>query len=153
LRDGAEWATFGDVDVAELIAENAERRREVAELQSGLTDAQARIRLLEERLGQDSTNSSKPPSTDGPAVKRPPRARKTGRRRGAQPGHQGRARSLVPIDEVDEVIDCVPTSCAACGSERLEEDPNPERHQVVDIPEPVTMRPVGGRPRTAPGCG
>jgi len=30
-----------------------------------------RVRELQEQLGQNSTNSSKPPSSDGPAVKRP----------------------------------------------------------------------------------
>src|SRR5690242_18089407 len=60
-----------------------------------------RVQALEERLGQNSTNSSKPPSSDGPAVKRaPPRPRGT-RRKGGQPGHPRHTRPLLPPDHVE----------------------------------------------------
>ncbi len=47
-----------------------------------------RIAELEERLGTNSTNSSKPPSSDPPSVKRRPPAPASGRKRGGQPGHR-----------------------------------------------------------------
>jgi hypothetical protein len=55
-------------------------------------DLKAEVAELRERLGQNSSNSSKPPSSDPPSYKRksPPESR--GRKRGGQPGHQGSAR-------------------------------------------------------------
>lgn len=47
-----------------------------------------RIAELEDRLKQNSGNSSKPPSSDGPEVVPPVRKRPaSGKKRGAQPGH------------------------------------------------------------------
>ena len=46
-----------------------------------------RIAALEARLGQDSSNSSRPPSSDGPQVKRGVPRVPGGRRRGGQEGH------------------------------------------------------------------
>jgi hypothetical protein len=50
---------------------------------------------LRERLGQNSQNSSKPPSSDPPSASRPNNRQPSGRKRGGQPGHQGCARKLV----------------------------------------------------------
>ena len=59
-------------------------------------DLKAEINELRERLGQNSTNSSKPPSSDPPSYQpQPPREAK-GRKRGGQPGHQGYSRELKP---------------------------------------------------------
>ncbi|MGW1682540.1 DUF6444 domain-containing protein [Saccharopolyspora sp. NPDC002376] len=72
---------------AELEAENAELKR---------------------RVGLNSRNSSKPPSSDGPEHGRPPKSlrRATGRKPGEQPGAQGF--SLRLVDHPDEVVDHVP---------------------------------------------
>src|SRR5271165_4649524 len=43
------------------------------------------VRELEQRLRQNSSNSSRPPSTDAPTVKRPPPKPPSGRSRGGQP--------------------------------------------------------------------
>src|SRR5579885_3479485 len=59
-----------------------------------------RVRELEARLGRNSTNSSRPPSTDAPAVKRAPPRPAAGRRRGGQPGHPLQGRALLPPDHV-----------------------------------------------------
>src|SRR6516162_7795574 len=64
-----------------------------------------RIAELEERLGKDSTNSSKPPSSDPPSVKRRPPAPASGRKRGGQPGHRHHTRALVPPERVRRVTD------------------------------------------------
>src|SRR5688572_8440127 len=60
-----------------------------------------RVRELEERLGQNSTNSSRPPSTDPPAVKRAPPRPPSGRARGGQPGHRLQRRPLLPADHTE----------------------------------------------------
>ena len=43
---------------------------------------------------------------------------------------------MVPLDQVDELIPCMPERCTCCGKALTGSDPNPERHQQVDIPEP-----------------
>src|SRR5689334_20525185 len=70
-----------------------------------------RIAELEERLGKDSTNSSKPPSTDPPSVKRRPPVPPSGKERGGQPGHRHHRRALVPPERLRHVIECRPPHC------------------------------------------
>jgi transposase len=89
---------------------------------------------LRERLGQNSRNSSKPPSSDPLSVSRPNNRQPSGRKRGGQPGHQGRTRKLLPPEEVDTVIDLRPTTCRQCGHLLMGNDPDPVRHQVSGIP-------------------
>ncbi len=91
-------------------------------------------------LTRDSTNSSKPPSSDGPAAKpRPRRPMKSKKRNpGGQPGHKGTNRNLVAVEEVDRVIPVFPDACSHCGAV-LTPEPDEHfgkywRHQVVDIP-------------------
>ncbi len=62
----------------------------------------ARIERLEEKLRENSRNSSLPPSTDPPGKGSQPR-RSSGRRQGGQPGHEGTARKLVAESELDVV--------------------------------------------------
>lgn len=96
-----------------------------------------RIAALEERLGKDSTNSSRPPSSDPPSIKRRPPAPASGKKRGGQPGHRHHARALVPPEQLRQVIDCKPPRCRRCGDELHGDDPEPIRHQVAEVP-PVT---------------
>lgn len=112
-----------------------------------LLQMSARIEELERKvalLTRDSSNSSKPPSSDGPAAKpkarRPVKSKK--RKPGGQPGHKGANRDLIPIEEINEVIPVFPDTCDHCGA-ALTQEPNSVqsngkywRHQVLDIPEP-----------------
>src|SRR3989449_4149997 len=93
-----------------------------------------RVAQLEARLNQTSRNSSKPPSSDPPGAR--PRSTKepTGRKSGGQPGHEGHGRKLKPESEVDQIIDVRPEHCGQCGTLLLGEDPEPERHQVTELP-------------------
>lgn len=98
---------------------------------------EAEVAELKERLGQSSQNSSRPPSTDRPEGKRPPPRAPSGRKRGAQPGHPRYERTLLPLEQVQEVIVCTPTHCRRCGAALHGDDPRPLRHQVLEMP-PVT---------------
>lgn len=113
--------------VAALEAENGVLRAENAE--------------LKRQLGQNSRNSSKPPSTDGPEQTPPPRSlrRTTGRKPGKQPGAQGC--SLKLVDDPDEVIDHVPACCRDCGTGlALAVSAGVTRRQVRDVaPAVVTI--------------
>src|SRR5262249_36719113 len=95
-----------------------------------------RIAELEERLGSNSTNSSKPPSSDGPEVKRAPPKERGKRRSGGQPGHP---RATRPLLEPTQTFACKPDACRRCGAALSGEDPQPLRHQVLELPE---VRPV-----------
>ena len=92
----------------ELIAIILEQGKIIAKLTE-------RIKELEEQLNQNSRNSSKPPSTDGPG--KPPvksLRERSGRGPGGQRGHKGHG---MKIDrEPDEVIKIVPSVCCGCGN-------------------------------------
>jgi transposase len=115
--------------VAELEAALVERDRVIAEQGE-------RIAELERRLGQDSSNSSRPPSSDAPWDKKPAKKRssrgRSGRNPGKQPGASSTSRSL--IDDPDEIVVLEPECCRGCASS-LAGVPvaGYERRQVVDV--------------------
>lgn len=112
-----------------------ELRRKSREQQKQLRELQALVRELESKLNTNSSNSSIPPSKDplnAPGRESKARSKKA---RGAQPGHGKTSRPLLPVEEVDEVIDVRPTTCDCCGLELDGDDPNPHRHQVSELPE------------------
>ena len=110
-----------------------------AALEALVLDLLRRVAALEERLNQNSRNSHKPPSQDPPnAPARPDKARSK-RKPGGQPGHEGKKRDLLPIEDVDEVVPYLPASCEHCGASLPKApspgDPPPVRHQVFELPE------------------
>lgn len=129
-------------------------------LESHLSVLEARVyalqeqnRTLQERLNQTSRNSSRPPSSDPPQSPRPRRPR-SGRRRGGQPGHAGHTRTLLPVEEVDEVVILKPDRCRGCQAPLWGEDVQPFRHQVIEIPpiQPVVTE-YQWHQLTCPTCG
>jgi len=114
--------------IEELTALNAEQGQRIAEQAE-------RIVELERRLGQNSRNSSKPPSTDGPqAPARRSSRTKFGRKQGKQPGAQGRALRLV--EDPDEIVDHLPAACGGCGGGLGDAvAAGVIRRQVHDIPQ------------------
>jgi transposase len=99
-----------------------------------IIELKVRVTALEARLGTNSSNSSKPPSSDGYAKPSPKSLRrKSGRKRGGQPGHPGT--TLQQVAEPDAVKTHLPEYCV-CGH-CLEHDPvhHTERRQVLELPE------------------
>jgi transposase len=96
---------------------------------------QQHIADLEARLNQNSTNSSKPPSSAYPHAKPIRPTRKSPRGTGGQPGHAKYQRSLLPTEQCQRVIPCVPPTCRRCAAPLSGTDPQPLRHQVWDLPE------------------
>jgi transposase len=117
-------------------------------------DLKAEVAELRERIGQNSSNSSKPPSSDPPSYKPGPKREPRGRKRGDRPGHQGTARRLLPAEEVDHLVELKPASCPACGRKLRGVDPRPERRQVSEVP-PVRAEVTEYRRHALPcsGCG
>lgn len=122
-------------------------------LQQQVEALTARVKELEDRLGKDSHNSSKPPSSDG-YKKKPVSLRPvTGRKTGGQQGHNGK--TLLFSDTPDTLVLHSPNACRDCGH-TLEEvtGTEGERRQVLDLP-PLALVTTEHRAmhKTCPHCG
>ncbi len=98
---------------------------------------------LSRRLGLNSTNSSKPPSSDGLKRKRrtarsPERERRKrlGRRPGKQKGAPGH--HLAPTMRPNQVVELLPAVCEKCSGSLVEHagEAGMEKRQVMDPPPP-----------------
>src|ERR1700675_2643291 len=113
----------------------------------------ARVAQLEAQLGKDSSNSSLPPSTAHPHAK-PPRAKRPKRRApGGQPGHAKHERALIPVEQCQAVVPCLPPACRRCGEPLNGADPEPLRHQVWELPEILPVVTEYQRHRLVCACG
>ena len=95
------------------------------------------------QLEKDSTNSSKPPSSDNPQDKNQQAKtdNKKKRKPGGQPGHKGSNRELMPVEEVNDLLHCYPEKCDNCGKTLPQDETanvvgEPFRWQVAEI-EPI----------------
>jgi transposase len=145
-------ALAGGEPARELIVRLFER---VAEQGERLGEQGERLEKLERRLGQNSRNSSLPPSSDrGSAPERPPRKRSE-RKQGGQPGHRGVSRELA--DDPDETIRHPPERCRKCGRELGDGARvvgRPARHQVIELPDSAVITTEHQLLKAAcPGCG
>ena len=120
--------------------ENGELRALVETLAARLNAVEAENAELKRKLGQNSRNSSKPPSSDSPFVKPAPQSlrRKSGRKPGGQPGHPGS--TLAQVADPDETLRHEPGSCTGCGADLAgAPEVGMEKRQVFDLP-PMTAR-------------
>src|SRR5439155_18368791 len=96
------------------------------------------IREPQARLKQDATNSSLPPSANPPQGRKPVQKKKTGRKRGAQPGHYAHLRERLPPEQVQQIIAFIPRKCHDCGATLPEaagpNNPEPSWGQYVELP-------------------
>jgi transposase len=127
----------------------------VAALETVVQRLEATVQQLTERRQQDSRTSSRPPSSDPPqAPGKRPRREPSGRRPGGQPGHEGQTRALVPSETVDVVVPIKPERCHHGQHPLQEEDSQPQRHQMTEIPPVKPMVTEYQRPRlVCPACG
>jgi transposase len=113
-------------------AAQAAIRALVQSYQEQLAALQRRIADLEQRLGQNSTNSSRPPSSDPPTIKRAPPRSPSGRRSGGQPGHALQQRPW--LEPTQPPIALRPLACRQCRKPLTGTDPQPLRHQALELP-------------------
>jgi transposase len=104
----------------------------VVGLETRVAQLEARVADLEAKLNQNSANSSKPPSSDGPQVKPAPPKTPSGKKRGGQPGHRKHERVILPPDEI---VEHRPARCGRCAARLTGTDPHPILDQVFDLPE------------------
>ena len=113
----------------------------VSDLRTMVEALQAEVADLKRQLGQNSRNSSKPPSSDSPFVK--PAAKslrgKSGKKPGGQLGHPGSTLALV--DDPNERLRHEPGPCTGCGAD------------LADAPEVGVERRGGVRPTADDGAG
>ena len=128
----------------------------IEQLLATIAKHEERIKSLEERLNKNSRNSSKPPSTDAYASKKPtPKSRrqKSGKKVGGQKGHLGT--TLKMVDNPDEIVIHEVNQCSNCHTS-LEDDvaKDYERRQIFDIP-PVQLYSTEhrGEIKICPKCG
>lgn len=88
--------------------------------------------LLLERLQLSSRNSSKPPSSDGPAAGNRAQRRASQRKLGAQKKHPGSYRAMLPEQQLSEVVECRPPALCECGAAVTAAPSQPRRHQVFE---------------------
>ncbi|TDT97850.1 transposase [Streptomyces sp. 846.5] len=123
----------------ELAVLVVELRSELTAARTELAPARVRIADLEARLGQNSTNSSKPPSSDGLARPAPEVAAWEVRAwPGPSQGAGGATLRQVPVP--DETVTHRPGPCTGCGSD-LSDAPvvATERRQVFDLPQELRL--------------
>ncbi len=130
-------------EVDRLSRENEKLRQELIERDKKIAELDKEIGKLERKLGlrrQNSTTSSKPPSSDGLAGeqrKRGSRRKKSRRKPGGQPGHRGHWRGLAPLSRVDRVIEVFPSKCRHCESRlspKMSTQGEARQHQVTELP-------------------
>jgi transposase len=104
-------------------------------LESRVQQLEARVHELEDRLSKDSSNSSKPPSSDG--LKRKPKSlrKQSGKKPGGQQGRTGKG--LAQVNNPDVIVTHTPSNCTGCGFDLSREGGvTVEHRQVFDIPPP-----------------
>lgn len=138
-----------DLRIAELESQVAALKAQLADLKAQLAAFQARV---------DDLSKRQPPRVQASQLPKAPDKQPTGRKPGAQPGHPPHLKQLLPAARVKETHVYAPQACAHCAaplpSETQPADPQPKRHQVIDLPESAAFaiehQALG---RTCPCCG
>jgi len=109
-------------------------KRTILEMSNMIEKLTRRIEELESQLSKNSSNSHKPPSSDGLKKKIKNNREKSGKQQGAQPGHKGT--TLQFSEQPDETISCKVEGYCECGEDlRLIPAKGIERRQTIELPK------------------
>lgn len=146
LREKDKIVAMLQAGYSPIVAENDALRQqveslhaEIGALQDALDKSEDRAAVLAAMLKKDSTTSSKPPSTDNDFTKAKANSekKKSGKKPGGQPGHNGHR--LEPSPEPDIIVDSMPPdTCPCCGGGVVAID-GFEPRQVIDVEVIVTV--------------
>lgn len=128
--------------IAELEAEVGQRDERIADLQRQL----ARLAEQVAKLSKNSSNSSKPPSSDIVKPPKPPTPPGQGKRRiGGQPGHPQHEREAFPPDQIDRTRTYEMNRCPDCGGKlkRLRDERIIQQAEIVRQPVVITEHRAG----------
>jgi transposase len=101
-----------------------------------------RIAVLEAELAKakkNSSNSSKPPSSDLVKPPKPPRKDGQNRQRGGQPGHEQHLRADFPPEDIDKVVPYTLDCCPDCGGKLRPFERAADVRQQVEITAAPTI--------------
>jgi transposase len=151
--------------IEDLEREITKRDQRIDKAEKQIEDAEKQIADLERQLAvrrQNSTNSSRPPSSDGLAgePRKRGRRKKSRRKPGGQEGHPGAHRPLAPPEKVAEFHDVLPAQCGNCHRplpqqlEQVQTVGEVQRHQVTELP-PIEAKVIEYRCHRVrcPDCG
>lgn len=128
-----------EVVIETLLAMDA-RIRELEKLEQRVLELERIIAALT----RNSSNSSRPPSSDLPVAKKTKHTRPGNRKQGCQLGHKGKKRELLPSEEMDRIHDIFPQRCESChltfSSAVLIPSSQPAHHQVFELPVVVPIK-------------
>ena len=127
-----------------------ELKKEIAALRNKISSLEADIA----KSRKNSSNSSKPPSSD--IIKPPKPLLPDGKKReaGGQPGHERHERTPFAADEIDRIIPHFPRVCPHCGSDRIKPGEFVKKKQRVDLPEkPIIIEEHHAHSGRCVGCG
>ena len=123
-------------------------------LEQKIIELTKKIAGLENRLNLNSSNSSKPPSSDGYSKPKPKSQRKKSKKKsGGQYNHQGHGKSMA--DKVTETVLITPDACPCCG-ENLENvnGHKTDTHYVMEMPPiAINVTEYTTEEKTCPTCG
>lgn len=125
---------FMPTTIEELIALVLSLQARVATAEARVVELEKENAELRERLGKNSSNSHKPPSSDSPYKAKPP-GKKGKRKPGGQPGHKGVTRAWVPAEKVNtRKVIRVPQCPCGTSLEGVPATTGTWSRQVVEVP-------------------
>ena len=115
--------------VSYLLRENRELKKQVEDLTQQVAKQSKQIEELTSRLNLNSSNSSRPPSSDSPYQSK--EAGKEHKKPGAKKGHKGHRQAMLDPTET-KIIQ--PEICS-CGNKAFNNLTDYYTHQVIELPE------------------
>jgi len=112
-----------------LLRENMELKRQVEDLTKQVVKQSKQIEELTSRLNLNSSNSSRPPSSDSPYQSK--EAGKEHKKPGAKKGHKGHRQAM--LDPTETKI--IQPGICSCGNTTFNDLTDYYTHQVIELPE------------------
>jgi transposase len=119
--------------IQELIEKISHLTKRLEQAEKRISELEAENAELRARLNSNSSNSSKPPSSDG-YKKKPAFPKHSNGKKGGQAGHEGR--TLHQVENPDTTIICKPGTCSCGHIFSPGEMAISEKRQVFDLPRP-----------------
>jgi transposase len=127
--------------IAELRLANAKLQAQFEQQSARAHELQTQAAGVQDRL--DDLSKKQPLRPRDQEEPKPPPKPRSGRKPGGQPGHPPHPKVLLPAERVRATHTYVPDTChhchAALSAQAKADDPQPKRHQIIDIPETVAF--------------